>query len=112
MGIFKKLFNSDVKEECENLQPINNQNVSGNFMMIVDDVFYIAGQWLIATGEVISGEVNVGDEVKINNFTTTKILKIGVFRNKLNHAITGDKIEVLLEGIDKSMINRNDSISK
>ncbi len=120
MGIISKLFNLGVKTEGSNEaiqnanEPVRNTNTqySGNAFMIVEDVFTIAGRGTVVTGKIISGDVRIGDEIRINGITPTRVDGIEMFRKTLDYAQTGDNVGLLLNGITRDMINRGDALSK
>ena len=108
MGIFKKLFNLDVKEESE--QYVNNN--SEKFEMIVEDIFSILGRGIVVTGKIISGSIKINDEIKINNSISAKVKDIEMFRKKLDEAKAGDNVGLILENIEKNQINQGDILTK
>ncbi len=121
MGIISKLFNLGVKAEgsgepvqTQTDTPIQTHNTSysGDAFMIVEDVFTIAGRGTVVTGRIISGDIRIGDEIKINGVTPSRIDGIEMFRKTLDYATVGDNVGLLLNGITKDMINRGDALSK
>ena len=74
--------------------------------MTVSDVFVIKRRGVVATGQVESGTLRVGDTVHINGATTATVEAIEMFRKQLDEANVGENIGVLFKGIDKSEIDR------
>lgn len=74
--------------------------------MTVSDVFVIKRRGVVATGQVESGTLRVGDTVHINGSTTATVEAIEMFRKQLDEANVGDNIGVLFKGIEKSEIDR------
>lgn len=68
----------------------------------VEDVFTITGRGLVATGNVRSGTVRVGDAVTVLRggapMAQTEITGIEMFRKRATEATVGDMIGVLLKG--------------
>ena len=56
------------------------------FRMTVQDVFSIKRRGLVATGQVESGTVRVGDELQIDGLGTTRVKALEMFRKKLDEA--------------------------
>ena len=113
MGILSKIFNLGVKAENEDSLGHNKEykSCSGNFEMIVEDVFTITGRGTVVTGKISAGQIKVGDIVTINNNITTRVTGIEAFRKHLDYACTGDNVGLLLEDVDRNMINKNDVLS-
>jgi len=113
MGLFSKLFNIGVKTEESNYEQNNIQsNHSSDFNMIIEDVFTITGRGTVVTGKINSGSIKLGDNVKINNNINTRVIGIEMFRKKLDIAQAGDNVGLLLENVNRDMVNRDDILSK
>jgi elongation factor Tu len=81
------------------------------FRMTVEDVFTITGRGTVATGRVESGQLRVGDEVRVNDTLTVRVDAIEAFRKKLTEANVGDNIGVLFKSLKRSELNRGDVLS-
>jgi translation elongation factor EF-Tu-like GTPase len=81
------------------------------FRMTVDDVFTITRRGTVATGRVESGQLRVGDEVRVNDSFAAKVDAIEAFRKKLTEANVGDTIGVLFKGLERDQLNRGDVLS-
>jgi translation elongation factor EF-Tu-like GTPase len=81
------------------------------FRMVVEDVFAIRGRGTVATGRVESGELRVGDVVRLNDGESLKVDGIEAFRKILDSAGPGDNIGVLFRKLDRSRISRGDVLS-
>ena len=77
----------------------------------VQDVFAIRGRGTVATGRVESGQLRVGDEVRINDTFAVTVDGIEAFRKQLNEAGVGDNIGVLFKKLEKSQLNRGDVLT-
>ena len=75
------------------------------FRLTVQDVFFIKGRGLVATGRVELGEIRVGDEVRINGARAVVVDAIEQFRKKTDVAVTGDNVGLLFSGLDRSDIS-------
>src|SRR5690348_4797843 len=76
------------------------------FRMTVEDIFFIRGRGLVATGRVEDGVLQVGDEVYIGDRGPLRVDGIEAFRKILDQAQAGDNIGVLFKGLDKGDIER------
>ena len=74
------------------------------FRMTVQDVFFIRGRGVVATGCVEEGVLRVGDEVRIGDGGPVRVDGLEAFRKVLDQAQAGDNIGVLFKGLDKSDI--------
>jgi translation elongation factor EF-Tu-like GTPase len=81
------------------------------FRMTVQDVFVIRGRGAVATGRVESGQLRVGDEVKINDGPRVPVDAIEAFRKKKDTAEVGDNVGLLFKQLDKSDIAPGDVIT-
>ena len=85
------------------------------FLMEIEDFFSIAGAGTIVTGKVERGKIKVGDTVELVGFKPSKtwtVSRIDAFGRPLQEASAGDKIGVLLRGIDKADLVRGQLIVK
>ena len=126
MGLLSKLFNIGVKAEYSDAsmhQSVNHSNesmnsniqssnYSGEDFMTIEDVFSIAGRGTAVTGRITSGEVHIGDMIRINGIKQSRIIGIEMFRKNLDYAKAGDNVGLLLEGISRNDVNRGDILSK
>jgi translation elongation factor EF-Tu-like GTPase len=81
------------------------------FRMTIEDVFAIRGRGTVATGRVESGQLRVGDELRVNGSFTVTVDGIEAFRKKMDEANVGDNIGVLLKSVDRSQLNRGDVLT-
>jgi translation elongation factor EF-Tu-like GTPase len=81
------------------------------FRMTIEDVFAIRGRGTVATGRVESGQLRVGDELRVNGSFTVTVDAIEAFRKKLDEANVGDNIGVLLKSVERSQLNRGDVLT-
>ena len=54
------------------------------FRLTVQDVFFIKGRGLVATGRVELGAIRVGDEVRINGARAVAVEAVEQFRKKVD----------------------------
>lgn len=84
----------------------------GPFRMVVEDVFSITGRGTVATGKVELGTVTVGQQVRIVRagtvLMTSEIKGVEMFRKVLDSASAGDNVGLLLGGVDKANVMRED----
>ena len=94
---------------------MNNEKPSG-FYMTIENVFSITGKGLIVIGTVSGGSVKKGDNAEIYQNETklfnVKIKGIDVFRQSVDIANQGEKVGLILEGIDdKNMLENGMKIT-
>ncbi len=117
MGLFSKLFNFNVKteeEKYENQAFEQNQNTqtSGEFSMIVEDIFTITGRGTVITGRIDSGTISIGEKVLINSVFEAEVTGIEMFRKTLDYAAAGDNVGLLLNGINRNDICQGALVTK
>ena len=104
-------------QQAEDFQynPIGQQDFS-EFRITVEDVFTITGRGTVITGQVESGEVRVGDTLRIQRVNgqigTTVVTGIEQFRKMLDYAKTGDNVGMLLRDVTKNDIGKGDVLTK
>jgi translation elongation factor EF-Tu-like GTPase len=81
------------------------------FRMTIEDVFFIRGRGTVATGRVESGQLRVGDEVRVNGGLALTVDGIEAFRKRLTEANPGDTIGVLFSAVVRSQLNRGDVLT-
>lgn len=89
---------------------------SHSFELTVEDVFTITGRGTVAVGKVSLGVIHTGDEVFIQTTTgetiSSVIIGIEMFRKLLSVAQEGDTVGLLLKGITRNQIERENLIYK
>jgi len=89
--------------------------VSQPFLMAVEDVFYINGRGVIATGKVERGTLKVGDTVEIVGSKATKpatVSGIEMSRKTVDEAKASDNVGVMLRGVEKADVERGQVLAK
>lgn len=79
--------------------------------MTVQDVFFIRGRGIVATGRVEYGELSVGGEVRINDGPNVRVDAIEAFRKKLQTVRAGDNVGLLFSRLTKSDVAAGDVIT-
>jgi elongation factor Tu len=73
---------------------------TGPFRMTVQDVFKITGRGTVATGQIETGSVTVGQQVRITRVGTelgaSTVTGVEKFRQKLDTASAGDNVGLLM----------------
>jgi elongation factor Tu len=78
-------------------------------------VFTITGRGTVATGRIERGIVRVGDTIEIVGFkdtVTTTVTGVEMFRKLLDQGQAGDNVGLLLRGVDRTVIERGQVLSK
>ncbi len=81
------------------------------FRMTVQDVFFIRGRGIVATGRVEYGQLRVGDEVRINDGPGVRVDAIEAFRKKLDTATAGDNVGLLFKKLSNRDLAAGDVIT-
>ena len=109
----EKITKENNKKTGDNNYTSEQTVIDGAFSMHVEDVFSITGRGTVVTGKVESGTIKVGDEVEISNGTNilkTKVSGIEMLSRSTQIAQTGDNIGLLLSSVNKTQIQRGDTI--
>lgn len=115
MGLFDFLKPKNIVVEQNDVQPepVVPTQSSGNFEFLIEDVFTITGRGTVVTGRVLSGSVRVGDNVTIlPSGIATTVTGIEQFRKSLDFAQAGDNAGILLRGITRDQVERNNRLVK
>ena len=92
------------------------RDIDKPFLMPVEDVFSITGRGTVATGRIETGIINSGEQVDILGMGDEKLSStvtgVEMFRKILDRGEAGDKVGLLLRGIEKSDIRRGMVIAK
>lgn len=81
------------------------------FRMTVQDVFAIRGRGLVATGRVEYGELNIGDEVRVNDGPAVRVDAIEKFRKKAKTVGVGENVGLLLSKLSSADVAEGDVIT-
>jgi translation elongation factor EF-Tu-like GTPase len=79
--------------------------------MVVDDVFVIRRRGTVATGRVESGQVSVGDSVRVNEGESYAVAAIEVFRKSIDTAGAGETIGLLFRDADGGQVRKGDVLT-
>lgn len=78
---------------------------SDDFLMVVEDIYYIKNRGLIVTGKISSGSISVDDEVEIidpsSNIQLSKVNSIEKYKEHLDSATAGDYVGILLHNLER-----------
>ncbi len=91
------------------------RDIEKPFLMPVEDVFTITGRGTVATGRIERGIVRVGDTIEIVGFkdtVSTTVTGVEMFRKLLDQGQAGDNVGLLLRGVDRTVIERGQVLSK
>lgn len=106
IGDVVSLLDSKTKTQSQKIGTMDD--LSKDFRMPIEDVFYITGRGVVATGCIESGNVHVGDEVVImdnNTSLTASVTGVEMFRKLLDQAEAGDNVGLLLSGVSTDDIS-------
>jgi elongation factor Tu len=96
---------------------ISGVNVaSGDFLMPVNDVFYINGYGTVVTGTILRGNIRVGDSVDIvginESVIRTTVKSIELFKKTVTEAKEADECGLLLAFVKPSDVSRGMVLAK
>ena len=102
------------KDKFQQAETVEDTEDKG-FLMYAEDVFYVTGKGVVATGRIIKGELKKGDAIKIisadGSETEATVAGIEMFNKNLDEAKKGDNIGLLLNPeIEKGDVARGDSL--
>lgn len=96
--------------------PTPERDTDKPLLLPIEDVFSITGRGTVASGRIDRGTVKVGDEVEIVGIKpeTQKAVVTGVemFRKTMDFGEAGDNVGVLLRGITRDEIEREQVLAK
>ena len=86
------------------------------FMMPVEDVFSIKGRGTVVTGRVDRGKVKVGEPVEIvglqEKSMSSVVTGVEMFHKLLDEGMAGDKLGLLLRGVERTDVERGMVVAK
>jgi elongation factor Tu len=90
--------------------PMPKRDVDHPFLMAIEDVFGIKGRGTVVTGRVERGRIHPMETVEIigksEEIRKTVATDLEMFLKKLDEAVAGDNIGVLLRGIEREEVQR------
>ena len=102
-------FTNTLEEICANLP---ERKFSSIFRLPVDRVFSMKGFGTVITGTLISGQVNVGDDIVVYpKKITSKVRGIQVHSSAVEKAEAGTRTAINFQGLDKESVFRGDVLS-
>jgi uncharacterized membrane protein YkvA (DUF1232 family) len=90
-------------------------NVDNNILMVIEDVFAIAGRGTAVVGQIKSGRIGLYEEVEVVGFTfkkRTMVVAIEMYNKILDEAVAGDNVGLFLWNIAKDQIKKGDYLTK
>jgi elongation factor Tu len=102
-------------EALDSYIPQPKREIDKPFLMPVEDVFSITGRGTVATGRIERGLIQVGEEVALVGFNSTKrtvATGVEMFRKLLDQGEAGDNVGLLLRGVEKTEIERGMVLAK
>ncbi len=99
----------DLLDALDAWVPEPKADADGPLLMPIEDVFHIAGRGTVVTGRIERGAVRDGDEVEIVGARApmrTVATRVEMPPGLLDEGSAGDRVGVLLRGVDKSELER------
>ena len=102
----------NLKTELTRLaEKASGKNLEGSFRLPVDRVFTMAGFGTVVTGTLLSGEINVGDELELlPSGREGRVRGIQAHGHKTDLGLAGQRLAVNLHGIDLNEVKRGDVV--
>ncbi|MBP7174979.1 MAG: ribosomal protein L7/L12 [Thermoclostridium sp.] len=89
--------------------------VSDDFFMPVEDVFSITGRGTVVTGHILTGHISTGAEIELVGLSEEgRMVTAGgieMFRKITDHAQAGDNVGIILEGLERTDVERGQAIT-
>lgn len=84
---------------------IPKRNLNGEFLYLIDHCFPIKGQGTVVTGTIVQGKAKIGDEIEFPQINEKKKIKsMQMFKKNIEKAGQGDRIGMLIPGLDSSLV--------
>jgi len=91
---------------------IPTRKMTGLFRLPVDRVFSMKGFGTVITGTLISGRVQVGDDIMIYpSGVTSRVRGVQVHNESVNEAVAGMRTAINFQGLERASVNRGDILS-
>jgi translation elongation factor EF-Tu-like GTPase len=86
-----------------------------DFRLTVTDVFAIKGRGTVVTGAVEAGSISVGADIAISRngqpLRRTKVTGVEMFRTKLDTAVAGQHVGLLLDQVERDDVAAGDVLT-
>ncbi len=93
-------------------QSLPERKFSSVFRLPVDRVFSMKGFGTVITGTLISGRVQVGNEIMVYpGKISSRVRGIQVHSESVDHAVAGTRTAINFKGLDKDSVKRGDIVS-
>lgn len=103
----------ELKETIINtIESMKEKEITGNIYFPIDRVFTIKGHGTIVTGTLVSGKIEVEDNLKIYpSQNEVRVRSLEVHNKEAETAYPGQRVGINLSGIDKDEIDRGDVLA-
>lgn len=102
------LLKEKIKEEALKIQ---QRSFNGVFRLPIDRVFSLKGFGTVVTGTIFSGKIKVAEEVEIlPSKIKTKVRGLQSHGKNLVEACAGQRIAINLQGVEKNLLKRGDTV--
>jgi len=105
----------DLLKAVDDYIPEPVREVDKPFLMVIEDVFSIAGRGTVATGRIERGIIHSNEEVELVGFrptVKTVAISIEMFQKILDEGRAGDNVGILLRGLEKEDVERGQVLAK
>ena len=103
---------AELKQELAMLAAeVDEKRHDGPFRLPVDRVFTVTGFGTVVTGTLLSGEINVGDEVELLPAgLSCRVRGIQAHGAKTDKGVAGQRLAVNLQGVEHTEVERGDVV--
>src|SRR5580698_3825753 len=105
----------ELMEAVDKNIPLPVREVDKPFAMPIEDIFSISGRGTVVTGRIERGKLKVGEEMEIVGFRPTvkkTVTGVEMFRKVLDEGMAGDNVGLLLRGIKREDVERDQVVIK
>lgn len=95
--------------------PTPQRDIDKPFLLSIEDVMTISGRGTVVTGRVERGHLKLNEEVEIVGLKPTRkavVTGIEMFRKTLDEAMAGDNVGLLLRGVERTDVERGQTVAK
>ena len=95
--------------------PTPQREIDKPFLLSIEDVMTISGRGTVVTGRVERGHLKLNEEVEIVGLRPTRkavVTGIEMFRKTLDEAMAGDNVGLLLRGVERTDVERGQTVAK
>lgn len=113
-AVMLKPYEKKYRKKLEEVNQLKSK-LREKFLMQVEDVFWIEGEGVVATGKVQQGVIHPGAEVRIVGLRNEKrdtVASLEMFYKSRTRAIPGEAVGLLFKNLGEGDVQPGDTIEK